>query len=189
MSHLVLANVSVLPGHEQGVHDYVYEVSDTLVGQHGFYSVTLWRSVSDPSSHLLVYHYKSSADGDVNLAILTERGLILSQQGHLMFSPVVQFMEVRHAGGMSPGRAELGSLITHQTRFANPGMEEAEMEDLDQVLLGFQQVEGYEGHAVGHSKGNLNEIITIAYWQDMATYLNVSPDDPSHEVKLYTRVI
>lgn len=154
----------------------------------GFNAVTLWAEADGAVGRMLLFEYASENAASHGLAAMAEADLILLQRGLTSTTPELISFGVRHREGAYPHSLDLGEFLSIVVRVGQPGDQGALMDDLDQVMGTLQAITGYRGSARGERLGFLEEVVSLAFWNNGAAFKDSLPSQPVYQVRAFSRI-
>jgi len=188
MEILVVATGLLSPGFETDAPSFVDRSNLALTEVPGFVRMTLWRSVPNPSRHLLLSQYRSVEAANDGLDVLAEKGLLLQSMGMLDEAPEVYRVEVRGTHGATPDATRVFDYLTMSQRLCDPGQSEQGLAELAEILESMRILNGNIGDLYGPSESLPDQLFSLIFWRGFAEAANSLPNHKLYAVEAFERL-
>ncbi|MBL8060490.1 MAG: hypothetical protein JNK63_07235 [Chthonomonas sp.] len=185
---IALARTSVLENAFEFVDDICQQVAMSALTGDRNEALSLWGDPANPSLHLAI------ASGLMDSPDIHAWSHVTSLVGEEKMEdafgvPDLHPILPHRVHGLPARKIEIGQCCSLSMRRADPGFNDALLDEMSDVIETLRYMEGYLGSVVGTNPALPEEIIGVVFWRDQASYEASNPHKGLYEIRLYERLI
>lgn len=154
----------------------------------GLQSCTAWQSQSDVDDYLVVVEYSDAVAGDRGLEAILSSEFFLEVATTFDEPMDLHRSIVVWEQGTALSDASIGKYLSISRRTAEPGMADELVAELKRIFAELTLNPGFLGCSVSQNQSLPEEVQGLAFWSDVASYMDSLPLKALYEVRLFHRI-
>lgn len=161
---------------------------DVLHDLEGFFSVSVWKDLDFPERYAVLLHYASWETAEKAAELAGEAEIIDKAYAAVDVPPEVMRVLIDYRNGVSPGRVDIGQVLSISRRRAEPGHGGLLEKEVEDVFESMKYMDGFLGSIFGTNEALRDEVVGIAFWADRKSFDRSLPELVPYEIRLYERI-
>ncbi|HRF60731.1 MAG TPA: hypothetical protein PLH94_12575 [Fimbriimonadaceae bacterium] len=161
---------------------------DVLHDLEGFFSVSVWKDLDFPERYAVLLHYASWEVAERAAELAADAEIIDKAYAAVESPPEVGRVLIDYRHGVSPGRVNIGQVLSISRRTAEPGHGRILEREVEGVFESMKYMDGYLGSVFGTNEALRDEVVGIAFWADRKSFDRSLPELVPYEIRLYERL-
>ena len=185
---IALARTSVTEDALDAVDEIAQQVAMSALNGDRNEALSLWTDPMNPARHLVIA--SGLMDSEEIHAWSHVTSLVGEEKMEDAFgTPDLHPILPHRVHGLPARKIEIGQCCSLSMRRADPGYNDALLDEMSDVIESLRYMDGYLGSIIGTNPALPEEIVGLVFWRDQYCYESSNPHKGLYEIWLYERII
>lgn len=150
---------------------------------------SLWLDERDPDRYLLILSFDSVEASELSLAEAADNGLVDKLEACIVGAIDARAGRRRRRLRSGFGNAPVGTYGSLSVRTASTGFSKELFDEMKRIMRELEYIEGFKGSEILENVSLSDQLITLAFWDSVASFDRSLPPHLIYEVELYRRIL